>query len=116
MSDKLYKPGTVLIFGGKFEVTISNTFNSKAVAGVVSTNSAYLMNSACEGEYVIDLALAGRVPVLVEGNVSKGDLMVSGTNGHAIANNLAQAGTIIGKSLENFIGTNGTIEVVVGKS
>jgi hypothetical protein len=42
--------------------------------------------------------------------------MVSGTNGHAIANNLAKAGTIIGKSLEHFTGTYGTIEVVVGKS
>jgi hypothetical protein len=116
VSDKPYGPGTVLVFGGKFEVTMSNTFDSQAVAGVVSTNPAYLMNADCEGEYVIDLALAGRVPVLVQGNVSKGDLMVSGTNGHAIANNLAKAGTIIGKSLEHFTGTYGTIEVVVGKS
>ena len=116
VSDKLYPPGTVLVFGGKFEVTMANTFDSKAVAGVVSTNPAYLMNAGCEGEYVIDLALAGRVPVLVQGNVSKGDLMVSGPNGHATANNLAQAGTIIGKSLEQFTGTYGTIEVVVGKS
>ena len=116
VSDKPYEPGTVLVFGGKFEVTMSNTFDSRAVAGVVSTNPAYLMNADCEGEYVIDLALAGRVPVLVQGNVSKGDLMVSGTNGHAIANNLATAGTIIGKSLEHFNGTHGTIEVVVGKS
>jgi hypothetical protein len=74
-----------------------------------------VMNSECKGEHIIDLALAGRVPVLVQGNVSKGDLMVTGTNGHAIANNLARAGTIIGKSLENFSGSEGTIEVAVGR-
>jgi hypothetical protein len=73
------------------------------------------MNSACEGEHVIDLALSGRVPVLVQGSVSKGDLMVTGPNGRAVSNNMARAGTIIGKSLENFSGAEGTIEVAVGR-
>jgi len=116
VSDQQYEPGTVVVFGGKFEVTISNAFDSHSAAGVVSTNPAYLMNSACEGEHVIDLALSGRVPVLVQGSVSKGDLMVTGPNGRAVSNNMARAGTIIGKSLENFTGDFGVIEVVIGKS
>ena len=106
IADAEYDPGTVLVFGGEHEVTISNSHDSHAVAGVVSTNPAYTMNSGCQGEHVVDLALQGRVPVKVHGPVAKGDLMVSGPNGHAVANNMARAGTIIGKSLENFISGN----------
>ena len=46
---------------------------------------------------------------------AKGDLLVSASNGHAVANNEARAGTIIGKSLENFTGESGVIEVAVGR-
>jgi hypothetical protein len=73
------------------------------------------MNSACEGEHVVNIALQGRAPVKVTGPVYKGDLLVSGSNGHATANNIARAGTIIGKSLENFNGESGIIEVAVGR-
>ena len=45
----------------------------------------------------------------------RGDLLVSCDNGHAIANNIAGAGTIIGKSLENFTDASGVIEVAVGR-
>jgi hypothetical protein len=47
--------------------------------------------------------------------VEKGDLLVSAPNGRARASKSAQAGTIIGKSLENFSGATGTIEIVVGR-
>ena len=116
VSDAQYVPGTVLVFGGNFEVTKANSFDSSAVAGVVSTNPAYLMNSACDGEFTVELALIGRVPVNVCGPVTKGDLMVTGPNGYAVSNNMARAGTVIGKSLENFTGEFGTIEIVVGKT
>ena len=115
VSDAEYAPGTVLVFGGEQEVTLANTFDSTRVAGVVTTNPAYTMNNDCQGEHVVNVALQGRVPVLVSGNVAKGDLMVSGANGRAIANNEARAGTIIGKALANFTGTEGTIEVAVGR-
>jgi hypothetical protein len=114
-ADAEYDPGTVLEFGGNQEVTLSNTFNSTRVAGVVTTNPAYTMNNECEGEHVATIALQGRVPVKVFGNIAKGDLIVSGANGRAIANNEARAGTIIGKSLENFSGNEGIIEVAVGR-
>jgi hypothetical protein len=115
VADASYEAGTVLLFGGDHEVTISNATDSHSVAGVVSTNPAYIMNSGCQGEHVVDLALQGRVPVKVSGHVSKGDLMVSGLNGYAVANNMARAGTIIGKALQNFSGDHGVIEIVVGR-
>ena len=115
VADATYTPGTVLIFGGDQEVTLANSFDSTRVAGVVTTNPAYVMNSACEGEHIVNIALQGRVPVKVQGPVYKGDLLVSSTNGHATSNNIARAGTIIGKSLENFNGESGIIEVAVGR-
>ena len=115
VADATYEPGTVLLFGGEQEVMLSNAFNSTKVAGVVTTNPAYSMNSALEAEYVAEIALQGRVPCKVIGPIEKGDLMVSANNGHAIANNDARAGTIIGKSLENFNGDFGIIEVAVGR-
>jgi len=115
VADATYLPGTVLMFGGEFEVTLAYTFDSTKVAGVVTTNPAYSMNSALEAEHVAEIALQGRVPCKVIGPIEKGDLMVSASNGHATANNEARAGTIIGKALENFNGDFGTIEVAVGR-
>jgi len=115
VADSEYEVGTVLLFGGDHEVTIANEFDSHKVAGVVSQNAAYIMNAGCEGEHVVDLALTGRVPVKVHGPVAKGDLMVTGLDGHAVANNMARAGTILGKALQNFEGGSGIIEVVVGR-
>ena len=115
VADATHEPGTVLEFGGEFEVTLANTFDSTRVAGVVTTNPAYTMNNECEGAHVATIALQGRVPVKVTGTIAKGDLLVSASNGHAVANNEARAGTIIGKSLENFTGESGVIEVAVGR-
>jgi hypothetical protein len=115
VADSTYVPGTVLFFGGEQEVTLANAFDSTKVAGVVTTNPAYSMNSALEADHVAEIALQGRVPCKVIGPIEKGDLMVSASNGHAIANNDARAGTIIGKALENFNGDFGLIEVAVGR-
>jgi hypothetical protein len=114
-ADAAYTPGTVLIFGGDQEVTESVTYADHRVAGVVSTEPSYLMNSGLSGDFSVELALQGRVPCAVEGPVEKGDLLVSAPNGRARAVKSAQAGTIIGKSLENFNGVTGTIEIVVGR-
>jgi hypothetical protein len=114
LADKNYNPGTVLEFGGMQEVTLCNTPNTHKVAGVVSTNPAYVMNSGLAGDYVCKLALVGRVPCLVRGPVEAGDLLVSDTNGWARVNNDATAGRIIGKSLQSSF-NDGEIEIVVGK-
>jgi hypothetical protein len=115
LADSNYTPGTVLIFGGAAEVTKSTTNADHRVAGVVSTNPGYIMNAGLTGSHVVLVALTGRVPCQIIGPVSKGDLMVSTGNGHARSDNSAQAGTIIGKALENFDGAFGVIEVVVGR-
>ena len=115
VADAAYAPGTVLMFGGDKEVTQCDTDMSSRVAGVVSTNPAYLMNSGLEGEHTVELALTGRVPTKVRGPIRKGDLIVSAGDGHARAEGIPQVGTVIGKALEDFDGDAGVIEVVVGK-
>lgn len=112
-ADEHYEPGTVLMFGGEKEVTIAVDGTTK-VAGVVSTNPAYLMNSDCKG-YKVALALQGRVPVKVRGKITKGDLMVSAGNGFARPWNHASIGMVIGKAIQNFDGIEGLIEVAIGR-
>jgi hypothetical protein len=113
LADAAYVPGTVLDFDGEQEVTISTHDSSKRVAGVVSTNPAHLMNSTLDGAHVTAVALAGRVPTQVTGEIAKGDLMVSAGNGRARAEANPAVGTVIGKALENFDGGEGTIEIVI---
>jgi hypothetical protein len=114
-ADEDYTPGTVLVFGGTQEVTISTQASDPRVAGVVSTNPAHLMNSTLDCDCAVALALTGRVPTKVTGQVRKGDMMVSADNGHAQACATPAMGTVIGKALENFDGESGVIEVVVGR-
>jgi len=112
-ADMMYEAGTVLEFGGEKEVTIAEDATTR-VAGVVSTNPAYVMNSSCPG-YAVPIALQGRVPVKVRGKVKKGDLMVSGGNGYARPWNHATPGMVIGKAIANFEGSDGVIEIAVGR-
>jgi hypothetical protein len=112
-ADQPYEPGTVLAFGGDKEVTVAEDGTNK-VAGVVSTDPAYVMNMKCQGEHVVALALQGRVPTKVRGIIRKGDMLVSGGDGYARPANNPTMGTVIGKSLENFTG-EGIIEVAVGR-
>jgi hypothetical protein len=114
-ADAEYAPGTVVVFGGDKEVTVTSTDADRAVAGVVSTNPSYIMNAGLEAEHVATVALTGRVPTRVTGSVRKGDLMVSAGNGIARAEQDPRVGTVIGKALENHEGTEGVIEVVVGR-
>jgi hypothetical protein len=114
VADALYTPGTVVQFGGEYEVTIGTSKTSK-VAGVVSTNPAYLMNSHQEGEFIAAVALQGKVPCKVAGLISKGDMLISGGHGYAIASDNPKIGTVIGKALEDFHGEYGVINIVVGR-
>jgi hypothetical protein len=118
-TDAEYDPGTVLIFGGNQEVTISTVTHDNRVAGVVSTNPAHVMNAGLQGEYTVEVALTGRVPVSVIGNISAGDRVVTSNRaGVAEALDMAryQPGVIIGKALQSYSGNGvGVIEVVVGR-
>ena len=113
-ADRKYVPGTVVEFGGAFEITIA-AINSRRVAGIVSTNPAYLMNSEAKGEFMLPLALQGRVPCKVKGPITKGDMLVSAGDGYACSDNDPVTGSVIGKALEDFTGVEGIIEVVVGR-
>jgi len=114
-ADKPYLPGTVVMFGGDAEVTLADA-DTTAVAGVVSTNPAHLMNGGLTGSTVVPLALQGRVPCNVIGPVTKGDLMVSAGFGFAKVNNTPAVGTVIGKALQDVTYPGkAVIEVVVGR-
>ena len=115
-SDQQYPGGTVVVFDGEAEVTQSHGSHDTRIAGVVSTNPAYLMNHDATG---VPVALQGRVPCRVLGPVSKGDRVVSSHIAgvaQALDPQQYQPGCIIGKALQAIDSTDiSTIEVVVGR-
>jgi hypothetical protein len=101
--------GTVVHFAGEGKLAACDQANHHAVAGIISTDPAYLMNKDQEG---VALAISGRVPCKVTGVVNAGDLMVSAGNGMAMANNSPAIGTVIGKAIESNAGGEAVIEVL----
>ena len=81
LADKEYEVGTVVIIGGEKEVTASDV-NTRAI-GVVSADPAFMMNKDLEGG--IYIALKGRVPCKAYGSVAKGDRLIAGPGGTAMA-------------------------------
>jgi len=118
VADADYPPGTVVDFGGVEEITQTVAPGSTAIAGVISTNPSYIMNSGQQGKHVLPVALTGRVPCRVQGPVSKGDVLVSSTR-PGVAQRIGtqyQPGCVIGKSLGYIDDASiQTIEVVVGR-
>jgi hypothetical protein len=116
ISDEIYLPGIIVMFGGIQEVTIA-TEKTKAVAGVISEKPAYLMNTKENDERALAVALQGRVPCKVKGIINKGDLIVvSDEPGVGTADSDPKLGTVVGKALQNYNSEEvGTIEVVVGR-
>ena len=118
-ADAEYEPGTVLSFGGDLEVTLSVDTHCSAVAGVVSTDPAYLMNAKLTGTHVVNLALTGRVPCKVLGPVKKGQMVVASHIpgvARALDKALYEPGCIIGKAIEAITDDQvKIIEVVVGR-
>jgi hypothetical protein len=114
-SDADYEVGTVVIFGGEKEITISKEGNDIRVAGVISENPAYLMNSEANG---LPVALTGKVKCKVVGHINKGDMLSSHPthNGVAKKTHDPQVGEVIGKALEDYDSEEiGTINIVVGR-
>ena len=109
LSDEEYAPGTVVVFGGDKEITVTPNSHDTRIAGVISSNPAYLMNSETAG---LPVALTGRVPCLVKGPVEKGDCLVNIAPGVAgrLEKDKFQPGCIIGKSLTTI--TNNDIELI----
>ena len=115
LPDAKMTPSTVVVFGGEKEITKSSGYMDRRVAGVISTDPAYKMNSEQEGGVYV--ALQGRVPCRVVGKIRKGDMLVtSEVHGVATASDNPVMGSVIGKALENYDSQHvGIIEVVVGR-
>ena len=115
-TDANYPVGTVVVFGGEQEITTTTTDHDPRVAGVISGDPAYLMNSMGEG---LSVALTGRVPCSVQGPVAKGQVLVTSTTpgvAQAIDNSKFVPGCVIGKALEPITdNVTKTITVVVGR-
>ena len=118
-ADAAYEPGTVVVFGGLKEITVTDNSHNTAVAGVISTNPSYLMNAGQSGEWILPVALTGRVPCRVQGPVNKGTVLVTGDipgTAMAIQTSKFVPGCVVGKSLENIKSNEVvTIEVAVGR-
>jgi len=97
-TDKEYEPGTIVMFGGEKELTIAKGTATTKVAGVITTNPAFIMNQECEGQAI---ALKGRIPVKVIGKVNKGDFIIASNEpGVGIATDKYVGGAVIGKAIE----------------
>ena len=119
LGDADYEPGTVLILGGSAEVTQSTSRNTPAIAGVVTTNPAHLMNEGLEGDHVVAVALRGRIPCKVKGPVRKGDVLIaSDTPGHAevapFKGYQTPAVCVVGKAISEHLQiSEGVVEILV---
>jgi hypothetical protein len=115
-TDASYPVGTVVVIGGEFEITITATRADTSVAGVISTDPAYRMNAdAGSDETHPYVALRGRVPCQVVGPIKKGDMLVT-SNSPGFATSFQQGddpNSVFARSLENFDGFLGIIEVLV---
>ena len=75
-TDEEYPVGTAIAVGGDEEVRSAGV--GDICIGVISDNPAYLMNSEAEGQAV---GLKGRVPVRVNGPISKGQAVYAWKDG-----------------------------------
>jgi hypothetical protein len=116
-ADTELPPGTVVELGGSAEITQVNTDLSENVFGVISTRAAYLMNSSAGSDVTHPpVAMTGRVPVKVIGQVLKGDRLVSAGNGMARSARPGEitAFNVIGRALRDKLDTDaGTVEAIV---
>jgi hypothetical protein len=116
-ADEVLEPGTVVELGGKKEITRAKQDLSETVFGVISTKPAYTMNGgAGDNDTHPPVAMTGRVPVRVIGQVNRGDRLVSAGNGIARSAKTGEATAfnVIGRALTSK-STNdvGVIEAIV---
>ena len=118
-ADAPITPGAVVMLGGSQEITETSQDLSDKVFGVVSTQPAYMMNSgAGNNDSHPFVAMTGRTPVRVIGEVRKGDRLVSssirGTARAASADESINPFHVIGRALEDkFDDSIGLVNCVV---
>lgn len=120
-SDSEYPHGTIVKLGGTKEITATREENDAQVLGVISQNPAYIMNDgAGPSNEWLPVAMTGRVPVKIEGPVTKGQRIVtSNTPGVGKAVNddeIVSLLTVVGRALTSNSDSNiKLVECVVGK-
>lgn len=100
IADANYQPGTLVEFGGKYELTISK----HNPCGVISTKPGMLLNCDVLDEndgHLVPLALIGRVPVRVIGKINKFDKISYCPISHGVAQRAEFNQSIIGVALES---------------
>ena len=116
-ADEELAPGTVVELGGSAEICAVSADLSENVFGVISTRAAYLMNSSAGSNATHPpVAMTGRVPVKVVGQVRKGDRLVSAGDGQARAAQPGEATAfnVIGRALKDKLTIEaGTVEAIV---
>lgn len=94
-TDKEYIPGTVIVVALSNDVDATQSFEvGQRVIGVVSTNPAHVMNDECDGQAI---GLTGRLPVLVNGPIKKGQTIISTPDGKAM---VGDGPNVFGQALE----------------
>ena len=116
-ADSAYPAGTVVALGGVKEITAAIEDLTEDVFGVVSTRAAFLMNGDAGNDQTHPaVAVQGRVPVRVTGQVKKGDRLVSAGSGLARSANRTEitAFNVIGRSLQDKMSAGeGVVEAIV---
>lgn len=76
-----WEPGMIVSrnFSSGAELKITSDELAPDVFGIISTDPAFSMNSKCNGA---PITMVGRIPVLIDGPVSKWDMIVPAGNGH----------------------------------
>ena len=111
ISHSLIEPGTVVVITEAGIVPCAK-HGDTSLAGIISTEPAIKMARGEQGEYV---ALAGKVPCKVTGQIKAGDLLTtSSLTGYAEKTTEFIGGAMVGKALENFDGESGVIKVWIG--
>lgn len=81
LADKDYEIGTVVTIGGTAEITACS-YGSRAI-GAISNKPGFIMNEDLKNGVCV--ALKGRVPIKIEGTVRKGQRLIAGLEGKALA-------------------------------
>jgi len=100
-SPSAYEIGSVVVFGGTYDVTTSGQYLDSRIAGVISEATPY---TTAESLFFAPVVTLGKTRCKVTGPVTKGDILVNSTiPGVAMVlpnTNQWVPGCVIGKSLE----------------
>ena len=105
------EPGDVVYFTDNRTVAKTTTEGQAALAGVISTKAAIVLDAGVDG---VPVGLKGRLPTKVSianGTIKRGDYLTSGPNGTAVK--AVRSGTAIGIAMEQ-AESDTTIDVFVG--